>query len=153
MTRLKAHIRRSWRRLHSATPVYLAFVVFTFLVLLPVYWMTRSAFAASTDLIKLPLDYFPPLTLRNFATLFEQVPFGLYLRNSFLFAMSTTLATLLVSFLAAYAFARIRFPGSGVLMWILVLSMALPDIGTIVPLYRILKTLTYRTASLESPWY
>src|SRR5512145_1691811 len=131
----------SWRRTFSSIPLYLAFIVFVIVVLLPVYWMTRSAFAISTDLIKLPILYFPPPTLRNFATLLEQVPFGLYLRNSLLFALSTTLATLLVSYLAAYAFARIRFPGSSVLLWILVLSMALPDIGTIVPLYQILKTL------------
>jgi len=108
---------------------------------LPVYWMTRSAFATSTDLIKLPLVYFPQPTLQNFATLMKQVPFALYLRNSLLFAFSTTLATLVVSYLAAYAFARIPFPGSGLLLWILLLTMALPDIGTIVPLYRILKTL------------
>src|SRR4026208_1749270 len=101
-------INSSWRRKASSIPLYLAFMVFTILVLLPVYWMTRSAFAVSTDLIKLPLVYFPQPTLRNFATLVEQVPFGLYLRNSFLFAISTTLATLLVSYLAAYAFARIR---------------------------------------------
>jgi ABC-type glycerol-3-phosphate transport system permease component len=131
----------SWRRTFASVPVYLTFILFTVLVLLPVYWTTRSAFAASADLITLPLIYFPRPTLQNFNTLLEQVPFGLYLRNSFLFALSTTLATLSVSYLAAYAFARIRFPGSGVLMWILVLSMALPDIGTIVPLYRILKTL------------
>ncbi len=131
----------SWQRIFSSAPTYLAFIVFTILVLLPIYWMTRSAFAVSTDLIELPLIYFPRPTLQNFATLLDQVPFGLYLRNSLLFALSTTLLTLLVSYLAAYAFARIHFPGSGVLLWTLVLSMALPDIGTIVPLYRILKTL------------
>jgi ABC-type glycerol-3-phosphate transport system permease component len=71
----------------------------------------------------------------------EQVPFFQYVRNSLVFAVGTTFATLLVSFLAAYAFARVQFPGSGILMWVLVLSMALPDVGTIVPLYRILKDL------------
>lgn len=126
--------------LNSST-LYLAFIFFTILVLLPVYWMIRSAFSSPTDLIKLPLIYFPHPTLRNFATLMEQIPFALYLRNSLLFSIGTTLLTLLVSFLAAYAFARIQFPGSNTLMWILLLSMALPDIGTIVPLYRILKTL------------
>jgi len=141
MTMNKPLAKISWRRTINSIPVYLAFIVFTILVLLPVYWMTRSAFAVSTDLIKLPLVYFPQPTLRNFATLLEQVPFDLYLRNSLLFALSTALITLLVSYLAAYAFARIRFPGSGVLLWILLLTMALPDIGTIVPLYQILKTL------------
>jgi ABC-type glycerol-3-phosphate transport system permease component len=43
--------------------------------------------------------------------------------------------------MAAYAFARIAFPGSGILLWVLLISMALPDVGTIVPLYRILNGL------------
>src|SRR5512138_583928 len=98
MTMDKSLAQISWRRTFNSIPRYAAFIVFTILVLLPIYWMTRSAFAVSTDLIKLPLIYFPQPTLRNFATLMEQVPFGLYLRNSFLFAMSTTLATLLVSY-------------------------------------------------------
>jgi ABC-type glycerol-3-phosphate transport system permease component len=130
-----------WNRMLNSSSLYLAFIFFTILVLLPVYWMVRSAFSIPTDLIKLPLIYFPNPTLRNFSTLMEQVPFALYLRNSFLFSICTTLLTLIVSFLAAYAFARIQFPGSNILMWILLISMALPDIGTIVPLYRILKTL------------
>ena len=41
-----------------------------------------------------------------------------YVNNSLVFAIGTTLATLVVSFLAAYAFARITFPGSGLVMWI-----------------------------------
>ena len=130
-----------WNRMLNSSGQYASFLIFTVLVLLPVYWMVRSAFSISTDLIKLPLIYFPNPTFRNFATLLEQVPFGLYLRNSLLFATCTSLLTLVVSFLAAYAFARIQFPGSNVLLWVLLISMALPDIGTIVPLYRILKTL------------
>ena len=130
-----------WNRILNSSSLYLVFILFTILVLLPVYWMVRSAFSIPTDLIKLPLVYLPNPTLRNFSTLMEQVPFALYLRNSFLFSICTALLTLIVSFLAAYAFARIQFPGSNILMWILLISMALPDIGTIVPLYRILKTL------------
>jgi ABC-type glycerol-3-phosphate transport system permease component len=103
--------------------------------------MARSSWSNSTDLIKLPLIYFPTPTLRNFHTLISQVPFFQYVRNSLVFAVSTTFVTLLVSFLAAYAFARIQFPGSGIILWILLLTMALPEVGTIVPLYRILKDL------------
>lgn len=121
--------------------VYTCFILFSVVVLIPVYWMARSSWSTVADLNTTPPVYFPSPTLRNFQTLFEQVPFLQYVQNSLLFAVSTTLATLLVSFLAAYAFARIQFPGSGLLMWALVLSMALPEIGTIVPLYRILREL------------
>jgi ABC-type glycerol-3-phosphate transport system permease component len=121
--------------------VYLGFLLFTLIVLLPVYWMVRSSLSAGSDLIQVPLIYFPKPTQQNFRTLIDQVPFFQYTRNSLTFALATTLVTLVVSYLAAYAFARIQFPGSGVLLWILVLSMALPDVGTIVPLYRILSSL------------
>jgi ABC-type glycerol-3-phosphate transport system permease component len=103
--------------------------------------MTRSAFAVASDLYKTPLIYFPSPSLANFNMLMQQVPLFQYVRNSLIFALATTTATLVVSFLAAYAFARIHFPGSGILMWVLVLSTALPDIGTIVPLYQILKNM------------
>ncbi|KAB2905413.1 MAG: carbohydrate ABC transporter permease [Anaerolineae bacterium] len=118
--------------------VYVSFIIFCIFVLLPIYWTLRSSLANVSDLHKTPLIYFPEVTFQNFQTLLDQVPFLDYTRNSIVFALGTTVLTLVVSFLAAYAFARIQFPGSGVLLWILVLSMALPEVGTIVPLYRLL---------------
>lgn len=132
---------RRWRFNRGVAGTYLSFAVFTFIVLLPIYWMVRSAFSLAPDLIKMPPIYFPDPTLKNFQTLMDQIPFFQYIRNSLTFAIGTTLVTLVVSFLAAYAFARIQFPGSGVVLWILLLTMALPDVGTIVPLYQILKNL------------
>lgn len=126
-----------WR----AISIYIYFFVFCLVILLPVYWLVRSSLATAADLNKTPPIYFPPLTFNNFITLYEQVPFLAYIRNSIIFALATTFVTMVVSYLAAYAFARIRFPGSGLLLWTLVLSMALPEVGTIVPLYRILNGL------------
>lgn len=121
--------------------IYLSFVLFTAIVLLPIYWMVRSSLASASVLNSTPLVYFPTPSLQNFQTLIGQIPFLDYTRNSFIFAGATTFVTLLVSYLAAYAFARIRFPGSDILLWVLVLSMALPEIGTIIPLYRLLASL------------
>lgn len=120
--------------------VYFFFAIFTLIVLLPIYWMVRSAIAPPRELIQIPLIYFPTPSLDNFKTVSDQIPLVQYVANSLLFAFSTTLATLVVSYLAAYGFARLPFPGSGFLMWILVLSSALPDVGTIVPLYRLLSS-------------
>ena len=121
--------------------LYAAFIIFALVVLIPIYWMVRSSFATSIDLHTSPLNYFPPFTFKNFQTLVQQVPFFRYIFNSLVFSIMTTLLTLIASFLAAYAFARIQFPGSGLILWILLLTMALPDVGTIVPLYRILAAL------------
>src|ERR1041385_6435027 len=131
---------RRWINL-SAIGTYISFAVFAFIVLLPIYWMLRSAFSQASDLTKVPPIYFPNPSLKNFQTLMVEVPFLQYSLNSLIFALSTTLMTLVVGFIAAYAFARIQFPGSEVILWILLLTMALPDVGTIVPLYQILKNM------------
>lgn len=124
-------------RIHSLL-TYLYALVFSVVVLLPVFWLLRSAFSTATQLNKTPPVYFPSPTLQNFVTLVTQVPFFEYTRNSVIFSLATTLVTVFVGFLAAYGFARINFPGSAALLWVLTLSMALPDVGTIVPLYRVL---------------
>jgi ABC-type glycerol-3-phosphate transport system permease component len=138
---MQANIVRFIRRGSNFLGVYGSFALFTFVVLVPIYWILRAAFASANDLNKLPLVYFPLPTLDNFITLSQQVPLIQYLSNSFAFSLYTTLITLVVSFLAAYAFARINFPYSGAILWVLLLTMALPDVGTIVPLYQILTKL------------
>jgi len=135
---------------------YAAFMVFCLVVLVPIFWMVRSAFSVQSDLTRTPLVYLPRPTLQNFRMLIDQVPFLEYTRNSIVFALATTIVTLVVSYLAAYAFARLRIRGSGILLWAFLLSMALPDVGTIVPLYRILSrfnlldTITGLTVVLSS---
>jgi len=139
-TQKKEIFRGIWFR-WSSIGVYVAFVVFSLIVLLPIYWMVRSSIAHQADLHRTPLVYLPTPTLQNFKTLVDQVPFVDYTRNSIIFALATTAVPLIVSYLAAYAFARIQVRGSGIILWMLVLSMALPDVATIVPLYRILHRL------------
>jgi ABC-type glycerol-3-phosphate transport system permease component len=121
--------------------IYAFFILFTLIVLLPFYWLIRSSLIMPKYLFETPPIYFTnDLTPRNFITLFEQIPFYEYTRNSVVLAVSASFLSVAISFMAAYAFARIRFPASNLLLWILILSMALPEIGTIVPLYRTLST-------------
>jgi ABC-type glycerol-3-phosphate transport system permease component len=118
---------------------YFFFILFSLIVLLPFYWLVRSSPLQAKDLLKIPPIYFTlDLTPRNFITLAEQIPFYEYTRNSVVLALGSSLISVGVSYMAAYAFARIRFPGSNFLLWTLILSLALPEIGTIVPLYRTL---------------
>jgi ABC-type glycerol-3-phosphate transport system permease component len=103
--------------------------------------MLKTSVSSPENLVKLPPEYLPSPTLENYQTLATQVPLLRYTLNSFIFASTTALTTVFFCFMAAYAFARIRFPGSGILLWLLVLSMALPEISTIIPLYQVLGSL------------
>ena len=50
----------------------------------------------------------------------------------------TAFLSVIFAFLAAYAFARIDVPGRSFLLWLFVITMALPEIATIIPLYRVM---------------
>lgn len=122
--------------------LYLLILIFVFVSLLPFYWIIISALTDQHELFSIPPKYFPMPTLDNFVNLITQLPFKEYLRNSLVFATGSTVLTVFLSFLAAYGFARYSVPGSSLLLLGLVLSMALPEITTVVPLFRILRDLS-----------
>lgn len=115
--------------------------LFALVVLVPFYWMLKSALARPEDVFAVPPQYLTTPTLENFGRLAEQVPLARYFANSLVFATATTLLTLAACFLAAYAIARIAVPGSNALLLALVISTALPEIVTIIPLYQVLRDL------------
>jgi ABC-type glycerol-3-phosphate transport system permease component len=103
--------------------------------------MLKSALSRQDDVFTIPPQYLTAPTLENFGRLAEQVPIVRYFANSLVFATATTLLTLAASFLAAYAIARFDVPGRNVLLLALVISTALPEIVTIIPLYQVLRDL------------
>ena len=121
--------------------MYVLVALFTLIVLVPFYWMLKSALSRPDDVFTVPPQYLTTPTLENFGRLAEQVPIIRYFANSVVFATATTLVTLAASFMAAYAIARFDVPGRNVLLLALVISTALPEIVTIIPLYQVLRDL------------
>jgi len=128
-------------RKHINVLLFLALLMLMLAALIPFYWMLKASLSSPQDLIKLPPDYLPHPSLENFRALAQQLPLAQYIMNSLTFASITAVVTVMVSFVAAYAFARIPFPGKSFLLWTFVLSMALPEVATIIPLYRMLSAM------------
>lgn len=121
---------------------WIAFALFVAITLLPFYWILLSAFTPRDQLFKLPIRYWPENpTLDNFAKLFDTIPFWRYFLNSAVMSLSSAFLSVLFSFTAAYAFSRIRFPGSGALLIFFLITTALPPVSTLLPLYDIFATL------------
>jgi sn-glycerol 3-phosphate transport system permease protein len=77
-----------------------------------------------------------PLTLDNFGVAWKRAPFPRYFLNTFLLVTSILAAQFVVCTLAAYAFARVRFPGMDIVFaLVLVQLMITPDV-LIVENYR-----------------
>jgi ABC-type glycerol-3-phosphate transport system permease component len=118
--------------------LYTGLFIYLFIVLAPFFWIVKSALSRQDELSQTPPVYIPDATLENFETLADQIPLTEYIRNSLTFSIGTTFLTVGVSFMAAYAFARIKVPGRNLLLWLFILTMALPEIATVIPLYRLL---------------
>ena len=118
--------------------LYIALFVFLFIILSPFYWIVKSSVSTPDQLFEIPPVYLPHVSFENYKALTEQVPLYEYIRNSLVFSVTSALVSVGTAFMAAYAFARISVPGRNLLLWLFVLTMALPEIATIIPLYRLL---------------
>lgn len=120
---------------------YISFALFVFIIGLPFYYIVVSSITPKSELFQTPPQYWPSQpTLDNYTSMAEAVPFFTYLRNSLIFAVGSSALSVILSALAAYALARIHFPGSNIVYLALILSVALPQIALLVPMFQTLQT-------------
>ncbi len=103
----------------------------------PFYWTVATSF-------KLPGDVFSgnflpdPFTLANYEDVFRRLPFPTYLLNSVIVTGSIVLLNVIFGTAAAYAFAKLRFPGRDALFFVFLLTLMVPFQVNLIPLYRIM---------------
>ena len=116
---------------------YILIAVFLAIALMPLAWMFSGAFKTLEQMrITFPIQWIPnPVTLQNFADGWQERNWLLNLRNTLMLAVFVGVPTITTCTLAAYAFARMRFPGSEFLMFLNISLMLIPDFVTMVPRY------------------
>ena len=108
---------------------YLALSIWAVVVLFPFYWMVLTSVKsyAAYNAEHVPTFFTLSPTLENYVQAFTAVPLGGYLLNTLLFAVITTAVMVVVSTLAAYAFARLRFRGRDLVFGIFLSMMMIPN--------------------------
>ncbi len=118
------------------TLFYLLLVIIALIFILPYLMSIFAAFKPlSAILSQSPLRPPSPPTLANFKTLFTQYDFGRYLANTLLVTVILTAGQVTFSMMGAYAFARMEFPGRDSLFWLYLMTLMVPNVVTLVPLY------------------
>ncbi|WP_028390137.1 carbohydrate ABC transporter permease [Bacillus cihuensis] len=113
---------------------------FAILSLFPLYWLLTSSFKNSADVVKMPPDWFPKtFTMSNYVDVFNNQPALLWAYNSIVVALVATIALIIVSSLAAYAFSKLKFKGKNIIFIIFISSLMIPKEVMIVPLFRIIQ--------------
>lgn len=108
---------------------YLALSIWAVVVLFPFYWMVLTSVKsyAAYNAEHVPTFFTLSPTLENYVQAFTAVPLGGYLLNTLVFAVITTAVMVVVSTLAAYAFARLRFRGRDLVFGIFLSMMMIPN--------------------------
>jgi multiple sugar transport system permease protein len=128
----------------SRIVVHILLVIGSIAMFIPFLWMVFSAFKPLDEIFMRPPKLLPNnWTVDGFRTAWEGAPFGTAFFNSFYIAALVTIFTLLTCSMAAYAFARIRFPGSNFLFGVFLATLMVPSQLTIIPLYIILGELQW----------
>ena len=111
--------------------------------LVPFYWMIATSLKKDKEIYGYEATLIPRRpTLDAYRRLFAQTPFVKYMRNSTIIAVSTTLASLVLGCLGAYALARLRFPGRAIIARGLIFTYLVPPALLFIPLFTVLSTLS-----------
>jgi len=130
--------RRAGRRLGA----HLVLLALTAVTVTPYLWLLSTSLKERTVVFTPTPQWIPwPVKLGNYAELFQRAPFGLYLVNTLLVVGGILAVQLVTITLAAYVFARRRFPGREVLFGAFLLQMMIPIHATFVPNFLTLRTL------------
>ena len=107
------------------------------IMLLPFAWLFSMSFRLPAEAYKMPPSFLPPnLDFRNYQAVLESsVPFLQIYWNSLEIAVIVTVGQLVTCTLAAFAFARLSFPGRDSLFFIMLIGLMFPAQVTIIPVY------------------
>ena len=119
---------------------YIVLIAFAVIFMVPYVLAAFGSLKPSSQILSESPWVLPhPFTWSNYHTaLFEQDFIG-YLGNTALVTVILTVGQVGFSVIAAYAFARLRFPGRDVIFWFYLITLMIPNIVTIVPLYTIIR--------------
>lgn len=133
---------RAFGRWLRRLPANLVIVAVGLFAAFPLFWLVASSLKTPQEITKLPPVWLPSNpSLDAFGEAFRLLPIGSAFLNSFLIAGLSTAAVVATSVAAGWAFAVYRFRGRDQLFLVLLLTMFVPPITTLVPLYWLVQNL------------
>ncbi|MCB4790437.1 MAG: carbohydrate ABC transporter permease [Elusimicrobia bacterium] len=126
------------------TVTYAILCVFGITMLFPFLWMFSTSLKESSQVFTASLDLWPkPFVFRNYLDAWKVIPFGKFYINSILVALCVTVGQTITSSMAAYAFARLKFPGRDKLFLGYLATMMVPYMVTTIPVFILIKELNW----------
>jgi ABC-type glycerol-3-phosphate transport system permease component len=115
-------------------------------MIIPFYWTVITSLKLEQNVYTTPPQWIPnPLTFAHYAEVMfsTRFAFATYLTNSVFVTLAITLGHVFFDTLAAYAFAKLKFPGRDKIFFFLLLALMVPFQVNLIPMYRIMSALQW----------
>ena len=132
----RTKIRRGWRRWVNV--VNIGGVLIALVTAIPLYWLMVSSFKTAPEVAASPPTVVPRTwTLENYVTAFVSNDLAVYMLNSVIVAVSTTVLVLGLALFAGYALTGRKLKGGTTIMTTLLMLSGFPAIAVLTPIYLI----------------
>jgi ABC-type glycerol-3-phosphate transport system permease component len=129
-------------KLFESAAVHTLLLAGAVVMIMPFVWMISTSFKSQSEVFAYPPQWIPTeFHWQNYVQAWNAAPFPRYFFNSVVVALAVTFGDLFTSALAAYAFARMKFPGRDAIFLIYLSSLMIPHQMTILPSFLLLKNL------------
>ncbi len=103
---------------------------------LPIFWIVLTGFKSSSDILAVPPKFAFTPTLDNVQRVLSESTSIPYAINSLWLALGSVLVAVAISFPAAYAFSRWKFPFTDFLMFLLLSTRMIPAAAAVIPVFQ-----------------
>ena len=129
--------RSGWRR-HLPQRGHLVLLPLSIIMVLPFVWMLLTSFMTDTEINRIPPTLWPHhLNMGGYKLVLASSDFPYWFLNSLIVSGAAVIAQLVLCSLAGYAFARIQFRGSSVMLILLLATALIPIQLTVIPTFEI----------------
>jgi multiple sugar transport system permease protein len=133
---------RVYRRAASLLATYLVLLCASALFVVPYLLALLASLKQPNQIFDgSPFALPHPVTFSNFIQLFRQYHFGTFMLNTAIVALAISVGQVIFCAMAAYAFARMQFPGRDALFYIFLATLLVPGSVTVIPIFLIAKEL------------
>lgn len=123
----------------STVILHVALIIGAAVMIFPFLWSVTSSLKSVSQIFIVPPEFIPnPFVWSNYPDSLKAMPFGLAYWNSFYITLLIVGVQLITASMAAYAFAKMRFPGVNILFILFLATMMVPKQVTMVPTYMIM---------------
>jgi multiple sugar transport system permease protein len=131
---------RTPRKMGASVAKHAVLIAVGAMFALPLVWMVLTSFKTAGQALTFPVVWWPhPFVWKNYPNVLGSLPFGRFFLNTFVYAAVTIVGVCVSSSLVAYGFSRLHWRGRNTLFYIMLMTLLLPFVCTLIPLFILYK--------------